>query len=404
MSRILSWRRQLPVIPLDLVYLLAPILGLIHPALGLCLLLGLGGLAILALRLGRLQAAEAAYPPSWWFLPAVVIPWSTLAALESGIWRDTGAYRKGFALGSTILIAALLLVFVSGTYRPLLNPVLQPLEDYGEEYIVHTQLHTGAAYAGSRAMNALLSTAMSVETNAKLFGSGFGARLGRTLEPIDDLVERFSTVMLINLATLTGILFVGKLGKAIALTLMLPASLVLFLIALWSPQGRNLARFIALRLLVAALVFRFIVPVTGFFILGVDQAVLKKEQNAAQSNLSEFGFTKPAGTGEDRIRSDIPPETSWFNFDLDQKFKELKAQIDSIRNSLSNIVDSIVTLIVVFTVKALLIPLIVLYFSLRLLRWLFGRERLGASWEDALKDRFTRPVGPSGEPARSSAQ
>jgi hypothetical protein len=239
---------------------------------------------------------------------------------------------------------------------------------------------------------------MTVETDAKFLGSGTGAKLLKTLEPIDDLSERFSTVMLINLCVLTGLIIISKIFSTISFTIVLPFGLALLLLFIWKKSFNSYYdNFynLSIKIIIFCIFLRFIVPVTGLTVLTVDQLFLLNQQNQAAANVP--GLEYKNNKNDEKITNEEASDDGWFSFGIKDSIDSMKEKISQITNSASKFFESVVTLIVIFIIKAIIIPLIILYFSTRLFRWLLNKKDLGYSLNLAIKDRFERPLSKNAE-------
>jgi hypothetical protein len=72
------------------------------------------------------------------------------------------------------------------------------LDNYAEDYIKESILDAGIIYGISRAINATVSVAQSVEIDAVIVS----VTVGEFLDPVNDLIERFSEVMTVSITSL----------------------------------------------------------------------------------------------------------------------------------------------------------------------------------------------------------
>ncbi|MBL1436502.1 MAG: hypothetical protein COB08_009930 [Rhodobacteraceae bacterium] len=92
---------------------------------------------------------------------------------------------KGKVIGASII----LLTVIAWLGRP---------DKISADYTDATMLTTGAAYASARTINALISTFQTAQVSV-----GFASiSIGELLDPINDLIERFSAVMMWCLGSL----------------------------------------------------------------------------------------------------------------------------------------------------------------------------------------------------------
>lgn len=88
-----------------------------------------------------------------------------------------------------IATSILVLIFIAWLRLP---------DSFSADYTDSAMLSTGAAYASARTINALISTFQTAQVSV-----GFASiSVGELLDPINDLVERFSAVMMWCLGSL----------------------------------------------------------------------------------------------------------------------------------------------------------------------------------------------------------
>jgi hypothetical protein len=184
---------------------------------------------------------------------------------------------------------------------------------------------------------------------------------GQALDPINDLVEQFSTLML-----LASVSF-GVQRVLIAIGGHAVVSVLLSLVALgWTAwRWRGAPRPWLTRLLVLLLLVRFAVPLA---VLGSDLAFrtfLARDYAEAQAQL---------GGSADRLgaaAAQAPPATSPPNESFLDRLKRLgasaaqsadvSARIEALRRQAATAVDHLVTLTVIFLLQTLVLPLALLW-------------------------------------------
>jgi predicted ATP-dependent Lon-type protease len=75
------------------------------------------------------------------------------------------------------------------------------LDDYVDEYTNESIRNAALTYASARGINALVSVLQSTEVEVGVIVSG-SMTIGEVLDPLNDMIERFSSVMTWVLASL----------------------------------------------------------------------------------------------------------------------------------------------------------------------------------------------------------
>ncbi|MEF8823913.1 MAG: hypothetical protein V5A74_07360 [Desulfohalobiaceae bacterium] len=382
---------------LDLTYLAATAASVFGYNLHAVTLIGVVGIIVNFAKSYILSASEKNAFPFWWFVPCLALPWSTLYALNKGLWqREEHTYpaKDRFRISATVAGLVLLFALLAGNVAGPLNnygdKTLSPLEKSGQSYLLETSKQVGIAFATARLLNGMLSMIEELEVSAEL-GVGASMSPGEILEPLDDLVERFSIVMLINFVTVNGLLLLGEIGKIIGLAVVVPLGVFLFIASMWGSRNTRTTMAVAgYKMIVLGLFLYILVPAIGAGSLLVDQIILKEKQVQARQKMPEFVRQKVKDNTETE-QINHPAESGFFNIfrfanEIKNNVSELKDQLSQIRSSLPQIIESITEQIIVFVLKSIVLPLIFLLVILRFYKWLTGDSRASQSIEEKLKE------------------
>lgn len=234
----------------------------------------------------------------------------------------------------------------------------RPLDPVAEQYTDSGLKRAFATFAVARAMNAGLSVLQSAEVSFQI-GAGASLQLGAVLDPIDDLVEQFSALMLAaTLSFATQRLLIELSGAAVVSVL---------LSALFVAWGVLRYRSIAApgwlpRFAIGLLCLRLAVPVAALGSEGTYRLLLAERYEASQAQIE---------------RAEIPAPQAQSGEGFAERFKRWWAQsadigkkIDALKASVDGWVDHLVRLAAVFIVQTLVLPLLFLWAMLRLYRGL----------------------------------
>ena len=75
-------------------------------------------------------------------------------------------------------------------------------DDLGRGYAQETLTRALVTFAIARTLNGVISTAQGTELSLEPGGVGVNLKIGEILDPVNDLIERFSVVMLIATSSL----------------------------------------------------------------------------------------------------------------------------------------------------------------------------------------------------------
>ena len=191
-------------------------------------------------------------------------------------------------------------------------------------------------FAVARTLNGVISAAQGTEVALEPGGVGVVLSVGEILDPVNDLIERFSTRS-------TAAQYAGP----------------------------------ALRILLFLLFVRFAVPVLIVGTTVISDAFLAPEQEAATAILRD--------TTEDieRINEEarpVPPEEQSFMDRLGEMIDEslesmrIGDRMKELKESASNAAEHIVSLIAIFVLQTILLPLLFLWIFIAVLKGIAGRS------------------------------
>lgn len=228
-----------------------------------------------------------------------------------------------------------------------------------------------ATFAAARALNAVISVAQGTEMAVQPGGLGVTLTPGQVLDPINDLIEQFSTLMLFAAAAFGAQRVLIGIGAWWPLSLLLSAVALAWAVLRWRDA---LAPRWLTHALVGLLVLRFLTPAVVLGSEAVFRLFLNEDYRVAQQTLErssdqigQIGGPTGALPAEeglgDRVRR-------WWSqgTDIGQRFEALKAVAN-------RAVEDVVRLIVVFTLQTLVLPLLLGWLLLRLARALVHRRR-----------------------------
>lgn len=238
-----------------------------------------------------------------------------------------------------------------------------------------------ASFAAARALNAVISVVQGTEVAVQPVGVGVILAPGQALDPINDLVEQFSSLMLTASVAFGVQIALIKFGGHEAVSFALTILAVAWGWRIWlqkpSPGWLN-------RLFVGMLLVRFAVPLV---VLGSDagfRLFLEKDYEAGRQSLElstkQFETLSPS-TPPAVTRAD---QKGWWPFSpgAGKMIEEMKDEVvraldvrkryEAMKDAAGQAVEHIVKLIVVFLLQTLVVPLLLLWGLLRIGRVLVG--------------------------------
>ncbi len=253
------------------------------------------------------------------------------------------------------------------------------LDDTGQRYAGAAFTRALVTFAVARTLNGVISVAQGTEVAIEPGGVGVNFTVGQMLDPINDLVERFSAVILVATSSL------GLQNILLRMTMWWGTSLALILAAVfalaalwWRRLDESSLRPVAMRLLLVTVFLRFAVPILVIGSNLVFDTFLAAEQAAATEALeathteieqiNEEAATSAAATEDqsviDRLGSMLDSSLQVMN---------IGDRLDRLRDRVSNASEHIINLIVIFLLQTIILPLVFLWIFVELLKMLASR-------------------------------
>lgn len=245
---------------------------------------------------------------------------------------------------------------------------LAPLDSSASRYAEAGLKRALVSFATARTLNAVISVVQGTQVAVQPGGVGVTFTPGQALDPINDLVEQFSLLMLAASVSFGVQLALIKFGAFWGVSLALT---VVALAWAWSGWRGPPARQWLTRFLVALLLVRFAMPLIALASEAAFHLFLADDYAAGQSSielstgqvarLSALSSEPPADEGvTDRMKR-------WWSqgTDVKKRFEELK-------EAAGRTIEHIIKLIVVFVLQTLVLPLLLLWLLLKLGGFLSG--------------------------------
>jgi len=239
-----------------------------------------------------------------------------------------------------------------------------------------------SVFAIARSLNGLISVAQGTEIYATPAGVGVNFAVGQIVDPMNDMLERFSWIMLLSSVSLGVQEILLHFGQTELVQGLLGVSVLILLALLWIPklwhkEGFNLIfkSFIIFSFL------RFLVPLIVLINEGVYEYGLQEQYEKAKGSLevtqtqTEIIVQKVRQTRQDH-------ESSWLeSLNVKQQVEEFRVKMETLwinlKNKFSHAIDYMLSLISIFIVQSILLPLLSLWLFLKLFRKLISTDIAG---------------------------
>jgi hypothetical protein len=207
------------------------------------------------------------------------------------------------------------------------------------------------SFALAKGLNAVISVIQSSEISVSFF-VGATVGLGEILDPLNDMVERFSWVMLASSVSLGIQQLLLILGKTLFLKVILMVAIIVTMMAMWIKKLHNSTAFlIALKVVVLLVILRF-----GAVAFVYTNEIFYNNIYAQKYENSTKFINEYKNDLEEIQKDEKKITTYWGAF-------EQKMELFS---------KKVIKLITIFVVTTIIFPLMYLWFLLILLRWVFN--------------------------------
>ncbi|MBT8047046.1 MAG: hypothetical protein HKN57_15200 [Xanthomonadales bacterium] len=281
---------------------------------------------------------------------------------------QAGVASSRFPLGHWLLAALVSLTVVLSS----LTTVDQMAE---EEYDALFQ-RALISFALARTLNGVISAVQGTELALQPAGVGVTLTPGQVLDPINDLVERFSWIMLgatISLGVQQVLLDIGQWwGVKLAFGL-------LGLAWLWLRLARSGSEKLVLRTFIIVAFIRFAVPVAMIANEGLYRLFLE-ERYVESTQVIEAAGSDIQQASQSEVETDPAEAESTMLDSLGQLFEstrssmDLSARVDYIKERASSLIEHLIQLSVVFILQTGLLPIAFLWVFLQLFKKIFRTE------------------------------
>ncbi|MCK5313361.1 MAG: hypothetical protein KAJ62_14695 [Desulfobacteraceae bacterium] len=253
------------------------------------------------------------------------------------------------------------------------------LDEKANTYFTESISKAGLAYATCRIINGSISILQNSDLNLEPAGIGVTIALGQILDPIDDMTERLSDVLVTAIVSLG----IQKLAYEISLSFVPPIlSILLFILSLliWF-ENKKIKTFqkTIIKITFVVMIIRFCLPISSIANNFLHENFFKVQISETKDKLSLLT------TEFDGLEAISLPETSGFfgtitnnaSLLLNQSTKLTNA-IRHMKNNMGNIIANLVKLttlyVGVFLIQVIILPIAVFWLLIKMTNSLFQKN------------------------------
>ena len=219
----------------------------------------------------------------------------------------------------------------------------------------------------ARTFNGVISVAQGTEIAVQPIGVGVTITLGEILDPINDLIERFSMLALVASVSLGLQITLTEIMSSAWLSGLMSVAILTYLVFMWRNPATPAARM-ALRVSGTVIFARFLLAVAMLATHWLDVAFLQERQEKA---VAEITATTQAIVQLQDESSSVEVNTNEPDlFDkIDDFLKssrqafDINSQLDALKARVEGSVEELIHLIVIFLLQTLVLPFAALFVS-----------------------------------------
>lgn len=238
-------------------------------------------------------------------------------------------------------------------------------------------------YGVVRGINAVVSVIQGTEVAIEPAGVGVILTPGEMFDPVNDLIERFSLVVLIASTSLGAQKILIGIGATLFVQIAVAIAASIQLCALWRPDWLTSRWGIVLgRLALLLLMLRFLIPCAVLLNDVVYKQYLDQQYSDSYAQLEQA--RQDVQALQDAESDPLPENVEGGILDQIGRLYDRTAQrinvdarLEEYEQRLANASEQIIDLIVVFVLQTLIFPLLFLWLGLKIIRLVFTARILG---------------------------
>lgn len=275
------------------------------------------------------------------------------------------------------ILKSVLLVIVAAALLMLPGLKMPYFDENADSYFAESMTKAGLAYGVCRVVNASVSIIKESQIQVEPAGLGVSLAAGQVLDPLDDMTERASNILVTAIVSLGIQKIAYELCVAFAPPVIGAAILILVLISLVKGNRATAFRGIMLKAIILLAVARLCLPASS-----VINMYLHDKYFSPQITMVKDALTMTSPEVE-RLKDMTMPEAdgvvetvkNGFSF-VGEKTSDLGAALKSMIKNMGSMISNLVKLsylyVAIFAVQVVLLPLAVFWLLVKIANALFG--------------------------------
>ena len=232
------------------------------------------------------------------------------------------------------------------------------LDMYGQEQNEKILKSSMITYAAARGVNGAISVIQETQV-----GAGVVIQPGQILDPLNDLIERFSSVILFSMASLGIQNMMIYLGSSMLVKFMILVSSLCIMVLLLLPKIQaSTVHTIMVKVLIVGVFLRFSIP-----------TVTIVNQFLYSAFLEDKVIEAVEGFEQEKLSTETEEDKSLWD-SIKGSVTDVKEEVGKFIANIEAITRRVIDLIAIFIIQTILIPALFLLFIIK-----YGRYALGQS-------------------------
>jgi len=283
-------------------------------------------------------------------------------------------------------ITVILLVAVIFNYTGSLDVV-------GLHHINNSFEIASTAFVIGRALNSIISVIQGTELAMVPLGLGMTLTPGQILDPINDLVEQFSWVMLVSTTAIGSEKVFMTISAWPVSRIIYSGVLLVTVLLMWRESISIKSKALWLKVALVVIFLRFCIPFVFILNAGVYEHFLSPQYNRSflvikqtHKNIEDLEQDYQAITLQDKQQHSTNNETLWghvkntlnikayVQLQIAESKKQLEQKLLELKSRINTLAEHLLELIVVVILHALLFPVLILYGCYRFTKYLLSLD------------------------------
>ena len=293
----------------------------------------------------------------------MLYPACSIVDVKTATTRAEDAVTRNYKILITLVVLCLTAIITTGW-----------LDETGRSYTEQGLKRSLVAFGVARGLNGIISVAQGTEVAVEPVGVGVTFTPGQILDPINDLIERFSWIVLASGVSLGAQNILLNMTAwpwfaGLVILLMAVSSLLLWKDHLLGDTERKLIY----KLAVILVILRLTVPVIAVINEGVYRVFLSPQYETSLSQLESTTMSL------EQANQPVPPAEDLSLLEKAQKMMQdasaamdVDQQLEELKQTASEISEYVLNMIVVFVLQTLVFPLFFLWLAYKLIIRVFA--------------------------------